>query len=348
MPLVLRVLHGPDPEGDPAPVTPFGAAGGRIGRHPSCTLVLPRSDRHVSRVHAEITCEGGVFVLAVLSRVNGLEVDGRGLPPGARCVLAGGEHLGIGGSLFRVELGQEGVLEAGVREPGRAGAASGPGPFGPAVPVPGGPASAVRSAPNPAVDPRDPLDDVFSELERDALAAARAGASPPGRAQAPVPRPAAVRPPPAALPEAGAPSAGADPASPDGFLAALGLASGFADSAQAGSSPGRGGASGAAVEGAFQAALDAPNETVLAAHLRAALGQALAVFSPAAVERRVRRTGALDGVLPVMHKARLWDAFVATHAELAHDAGAAFERAVADAVAERRCGRPQPARVPRR
>jgi predicted component of type VI protein secretion system len=142
MPLVLRALHCPDHDDRPALSARFGVAGGRIGRDPACTLVLSRADRHASRIHAEIAFDGVAFTLAVVSHVNGVEVDGRLLPPGARCVLAGGERVGIGGYVFAVERGAA---------------------HEPAAPV------------DPVADPPvDPLDDLFAELEREAGAGAPA------------------------------------------------------------------------------------------------------------------------------------------------------------------------------
>lgn len=68
------------------------------------------------------------------------------------------------------------------------------------------------------------------------------------------------------------------------------------------------------------------HELALIAGTRAALQGALGQLGPPAVERNVRGAGALDAVLPARHKARLWDGFVALHAQLAREAEDRFDQ----------------------
>ncbi len=59
---------------------------------------------------------------------------------------------------------------------------------------------------------------------------------------------------------------------------------------------------------------------------RAALLAALKMFSPDVIEGRIKKTGALQNVLPALHKSRLWERFLAMYAELEHEAEDHFDR----------------------
>ncbi len=59
---------------------------------------------------------------------------------------------------------------------------------------------------------------------------------------------------------------------------------------------------------------------------RAALLAALKMFSPEVVEKRIKKSGALDSVVPALHRAKLWESFLAMHGELEKEAEDHFDR----------------------
>ncbi|MBU1443692.1 MAG: type VI secretion system-associated FHA domain protein TagH [Gammaproteobacteria bacterium] len=80
----------------------FGADGGSIGRAESNALVLDDPDRTVSRVHAQLICRNGRFV--VIDRgSNPMTHNGSPLGAGKEAMLAGGDRLTIGGFELSVE-----------------------------------------------------------------------------------------------------------------------------------------------------------------------------------------------------------------------------------------------------
>jgi len=82
----------------------FGRAGGRIGRSPSCALALPAGDLRVSREHLEIRWREGRFMLKVISRSNGVQVNETSVPPGAAVELFDGDRIALGACLLVAEL----------------------------------------------------------------------------------------------------------------------------------------------------------------------------------------------------------------------------------------------------
>ena len=68
------------------------------------------------------------------------------------------------------------------------------------------------------------------------------------------------------------------------------------------------------------------HEMAVMAGTRAALLAALQMFSPETVEKRITRSGALDSVLPALHRAKLWESFLAMYGELEKEAEDHFDR----------------------
>jgi len=68
------------------------------------------------------------------------------------------------------------------------------------------------------------------------------------------------------------------------------------------------------------------HEMAVMAGTRAALLAALQMFSPETVEKRIKKSGALDSVLPALHRAKLWESFLAMYGELEKEAEDHFDR----------------------
>ena len=109
MPLTLRVvsLNGAAP---PLPIeATFGEAGGSIGRAEDNDLVLPDTQRLVSRLHARVACEAGTFEL-IDQGSNPVEVNGAAMGSGRTVRLADGDRIRIGGYAIAVALEPTTVL----------------------------------------------------------------------------------------------------------------------------------------------------------------------------------------------------------------------------------------------
>jgi FHA domain-containing protein len=68
------------------------------------------------------------------------------------------------------------------------------------------------------------------------------------------------------------------------------------------------------------------HEVAVMAGTRAALQAALKMFSPETVEKRIKKSGALDSVMPALHRAKLWESFLAMYVELEKEAEDHFDR----------------------
>ena len=68
------------------------------------------------------------------------------------------------------------------------------------------------------------------------------------------------------------------------------------------------------------------HEMAVMAGTRAALLAALKMFSPDTVEKRIKKSGALDSVVPALHRAKLWESFLAMYGELEKEAEDHFDR----------------------
>ena len=71
-----------------------------LGRDTDCSICLHDSERNVSRRHLSVWNQGDQLHFHVLSVVNGVQIDGGELPPGARGVLRAGELMVL--SAFRL------------------------------------------------------------------------------------------------------------------------------------------------------------------------------------------------------------------------------------------------------
>ncbi|MCK9689723.1 type VI secretion system-associated FHA domain protein TagH [Scleromatobacter humisilvae] len=68
------------------------------------------------------------------------------------------------------------------------------------------------------------------------------------------------------------------------------------------------------------------HEMAVMAGTRAALLAALKMFAPDTVEKRIKKSGALDSVVPALHRAKLWESFLAMYGELEKEAEDHFDR----------------------
>jgi FHA domain-containing protein len=67
------------------------------------------------------------------------------------------------------------------------------------------------------------------------------------------------------------------------------------------------------------------HEMAVMAGTRAALLAALKMFSPETIEKRIKKSGALDSVMPALHRAKLWESFLAMYGELEKEAEDHFD-----------------------
>ena len=87
-----------------APVSAeFGEAGGTIGRSPESTLLLPDPERIISRTHAVIARKDGRFFVRNQGSTVPVVVNGRPIGRGYDHPLEAGDELRIGGYLLRVD-----------------------------------------------------------------------------------------------------------------------------------------------------------------------------------------------------------------------------------------------------
>lgn len=109
------------------PSVRIGEAGGSIGRADSNELVLPDSERTISRVHARVVHRDGRFGI-VDSGSNPISINGLVLGAGREHPLLPGDTLKIGGYVIQVGAAQtpvdDGDLRAGPEEPRSSAAAS--------------------------------------------------------------------------------------------------------------------------------------------------------------------------------------------------------------------------------
>jgi type VI secretion system FHA domain protein len=68
------------------------------------------------------------------------------------------------------------------------------------------------------------------------------------------------------------------------------------------------------------------HEMAVMAGTRAALLAALKMFSPEVVEKRIKKSGALDSVMPALYRAKLWESFLTMYGELEKEAEDHFDR----------------------
>lgn len=102
--LTIKVLRYKDTAVDPVIVGEFGEAGGTIGRSPDSTLLLPDPDRIISRTHAVIAFRDGRYWVRDQGTTVALLVNGRGTGRGQDHPLVQGDELRIGGYTLAVSV----------------------------------------------------------------------------------------------------------------------------------------------------------------------------------------------------------------------------------------------------
>ena len=337
----------------------FGDAGGDIGRGVDCALVLPDPERRISRKHLQVACRSGRYFLRLISTNLVVELDGVPLVPGVECAFAPGAQIRIGPFLLRAEAQTPAtaaphaatqddlalfdppapasrpsvfhdLLQAATAEaPSGACAVSAGAPLEIDLLVGDPTGTGVRVAPSAAIASATPQPN-GAEAPNDLVEALYAGLG--------MPTPAARS---AAQLELVGALLRAYVSGTLDLLAARSIAkrelgasptliqtrqnnplkfSPDADTAlnQLLAPPRRGFVSPvAAVREAFDD-LRAHEAAVLAG-MRAALAAVLDRLSPAALELRLADKGIWDNLLPLNHKAKLWERYSEQHAELARD-----------------------------
>ena len=102
--LTIKVLRYKDTAVDPVIAGEFGEAGGTIGRSPESTLMLPDPDRIISRTHAVIAFRDGRHWVRDQGTTVALLVNGRGTGRGQDHPLVQGDELRIGGYTLAVSV----------------------------------------------------------------------------------------------------------------------------------------------------------------------------------------------------------------------------------------------------
>lgn len=136
----------------------FGPSGGTIGRAPTNTLVLDDPERTVSRVHAQILCREGQYL--ILDRgSNPLLANGRPLGSGNEAPLVPGDRLVVGG--FELSVQKTSTAARATALPTAPSAPAEPAadddPFNDLLAGLGAPVSARAPAPSPSARSADPL-----------------------------------------------------------------------------------------------------------------------------------------------------------------------------------------------
>ncbi len=82
----------------------FDVRGGTVGRSDSNTLALPDPRRHISRLQAEVLCQGGRYSLRNAGNANPITVNQTALAPGQASPLMDGDEMQVGAYVLRVTL----------------------------------------------------------------------------------------------------------------------------------------------------------------------------------------------------------------------------------------------------
>ncbi|MBT2333150.1 type VI secretion system-associated FHA domain protein TagH [Variovorax paradoxus] len=180
--ITVRTLHGAAPGELRSAV--FDASGGTIGRATTNTMVLDDPERTVSRVHAQVLCRDGQF-LVVDRGSNPLLCNGRALGTGNEAPLSHEDRLTIGGFELVAELQQANATPV-TALPAAAAAVPDDDPFADLLAGLGAPAPVVA----PAARGANPLEsgsssarghssavDPFADLLGPSLSAASSGAA---------------------------------------------------------------------------------------------------------------------------------------------------------------------------
>ena len=101
--LTIKVVSYKDSPVDQPISAEFREEGGTIGRSPECTLLLPDPDRIISRTHAVVSHQEGRFTVRNQGTTVPLLVNGRPLGKGSDHPITAGDELRIAAYLLRVE-----------------------------------------------------------------------------------------------------------------------------------------------------------------------------------------------------------------------------------------------------
>ncbi len=107
MNLVIRAQTLNDRPLSQAIVGCFDLKGGTIGRSDTNTMALPDPERHISRLQAEVSAQGGGFSIRNSGAANAIFINGRALAPGEGSLLSSGDELRIGGYALGVMVEAE-------------------------------------------------------------------------------------------------------------------------------------------------------------------------------------------------------------------------------------------------
>jgi len=101
--IVIRLVSRAGETLDSPLAASFGEAGGDIGRGADCALVLPDAERHISRKHLQVAVRDGRHVIRMISTNLPVELDGVPIEPGTDYPLEPGSEICIGPFVLRVE-----------------------------------------------------------------------------------------------------------------------------------------------------------------------------------------------------------------------------------------------------
>lgn len=99
----IRVVSWSGGPPDPPLAARFDDAVGAIGRGADCALVLPDPDRQISRKQALITCRAGQHYICAMGANLSVELNGNRLAPEVEAALEPGSEIRIGPYLLRVD-----------------------------------------------------------------------------------------------------------------------------------------------------------------------------------------------------------------------------------------------------
>jgi len=86
-----------------------------IGRDKECTLTLEDTQKHVSRMHAEIEADQDSYWIKVVSKVNPIAVNGKKFSYGERVPVVAGDQVSVG--LYKLEVMEAEVAPTRAKAP---------------------------------------------------------------------------------------------------------------------------------------------------------------------------------------------------------------------------------------
>jgi len=339
-------------------VARFGEAGGDIGRGADCTLVLPDSERRISRKHLQVAFRGGRHLLRLISTNLLVELNGVPLAPGIEYLLDDAAEIRIGPFVLRARAQAGSAAPATPARP----------PAHPSAPAgdemldllaPARPAARLSVFHDLLHSPAPPADGTPGGVDLvvgDTSSYGAAGSASPDDLVGALYAGLGIAPPAQRTPQQMRLIGALLRATVSGALGLLAartiakreLGAGrtmpqtqqnnplkFASSVDAAlaqllAPPQRGFiAPLVAVEAAFDD-LRAHEMAVLAG-MRAALESVLARFDPQTLESRLSSKGVWDNLMPLNHKARLWERYGEQHAEIMREIDDDFDALFGDA-----------------